>query len=103
MSEKSKPSTGAQAELSKISETSSRALMGSNLSGPGGAGLRRSLAQQAAHRTRDAADDVADRPGHRVQHLAHTALRGRLAAAGLRATAGLAATGLRAAGLGPAG
>src|SRR5829696_8380192 len=38
MSEKSKPSTGAQAELSKISETSSRALMGSNLSGPCGAG-----------------------------------------------------------------
>src|SRR4051812_11908561 len=33
MSEKSKPSTGAHAELSKISETSSRALMQPNLTG----------------------------------------------------------------------
>src|SRR3712207_3082752 len=63
MSEKSKPSTGAHAELSKISETSSPALRRSNL-GP-----------QLSDRTGDVVDDVADRPGHRVEHLAEAVLR----------------------------
>src|SRR4051812_16705817 len=53
MSAKSKPSTGVQAELSKISETSSRALMVSNLTRPapsGSAELRQDRADPVDQR-----------------------------------------------------
>src|SRR5688572_30440016 len=53
MSANSKPSTGRHAELSKISETSSRALMPPNLtSGPNGSAAEpvRGVLDRAAHR-----------------------------------------------------
>src|SRR3954452_971796 len=73
MSAKSKPSTGRHAELSKISETSSRALMRSNLTAVvrGGSGCH--LPEQAADRTTGGVGQVVDHVRDRIQRVGRTA------------------------------
>ena len=74
MSAKSKPSTGCHAALSKISETSSRALMEANLTGRTGTGSAAeseaaddAAPVDAAHRSRDGAG-ARERPGGPSEH-----------------------------------
>src|SRR3954452_4164896 len=73
MSAKSKPSTGRHAELSKISETSSRALMRSNLTAVVGGGSGCHLPEQAADQTTGGVGQVVDHVRDRIQRVGRTA------------------------------
>ena len=76
MSAKSNPSTGRQAELSKISETSSRALMQRTYEG-GAARPPASPAEQPADRLGHPVDGVPERRGDRVEQVVDAVASGR--------------------------
>src|SRR3954451_685992 len=73
MSAKSKPATGRHAELSKISETSSRALMRSNLTAVVRDGSGCHLPEQAADQTTGGVGQVVDHVRDRIQRVGRTA------------------------------
>src|SRR4051795_2468485 len=73
MSAKSKPSTARHAELSKISETSSRALMRSNLTAVVRDGSGCHLPEQAADQTTGGVGQVVDHVRDRIQRVGRTA------------------------------